>query len=227
LRVADLAQRAQLRTQLQRIRDEYLPQRLAALGLRDDGRYRGEEFIDQFLRDSEVFADCIAPRPPSVLRGKRLVFEGAQGLLLDQDNRADFPHVTRSHTGLRNVRSLAGELSIDALEVLYVSRSYLTRHGAGPLPGEAPLPDTIHDATNLAHPYQGVLRYAPLDPAALLARITADLAHGEPLALEPRLALTCLDQHPAPSLPAQLQKWLSYSAHGPTQRDVRTLTSVG
>ena len=59
-------------------------------------------------------------------------FEGAQGLCLDMDNKEAWPHVTHSKTGMHNVRQLwKGEF-----ETYYVSRTYFTRHGAGPLPGE-------------------------------------------------------------------------------------------
>ena len=62
-----------------------------------------------------------------------LVFEGAQGLALDMDT-GFFPHVTRSNCGLKNVRKLVPD---EVLNVYYVTRSYTTRHGAGPLPYEA------------------------------------------------------------------------------------------
>lgn len=119
-----------------------------------------------------------------------VVFEGAQGLLLDQDSCC-FPHVTRSKTGVTNVRILAKEAGIDELKVIYVTRSYLTRHGAGYLPGEDPN-FSFPDKTNVHREFQGSLRFAPLLLDALRHRIKEDAS----LAPEAEVALsvTCLDQ---------------------------------
>lgn len=63
-----------------------------------------------------------------------IVFEGAQGVLLDQDH-GFFPHVTRSTTTFANALDLIrghGE-SVAKIGVL---RAYTTRHGPGPFPTE-------------------------------------------------------------------------------------------
>jgi adenylosuccinate synthase len=125
-----------------------------------------------------------------------VIFEGAQGLLLDQD-RGFFPHVTRSNTGLRNVVALAEEAGIGALDVTYATRAYMTRHGAGPLPGE--LPDQpyagIRDETNRLHRWQGSLRFAVLDLDLLAGAVRADLADAPAgLRVSHRLTVSCLDQ---------------------------------
>jgi len=76
-------------------------------------------------------------------------------LALDMNSK-NFPHVTRSSTGLTNVLPIARVLSLD-LDIIYVTRSYLTKHGAGPLPGEYVPDPPIVDETNTNHPYQGPL----------------------------------------------------------------------
>lgn len=127
-----------------------------------------------------------------ILRGpgfSSVVFEGAQGLLLDQDRKFYFPHVTRSKTGLHNVKILAKEAGIDELRAVYVTRSYLTRHGAGPLPRED-VNLTYEDPTNKPAEFQGSLRFASLQPEYLFNDIWED-SHG---AAEVFLAVTCLDQ---------------------------------
>jgi adenylosuccinate synthase len=101
------------------------------------------------------------------------IFEGAQGLLLDEGNKQFFPHVTRSHTGMHNVKVLCEHAGIKDIETYYVSRTYLTRHGAGPLPGENPKM-VFADDTNLEHPYQGTIRFAPLDMDGLRNRCATD-----------------------------------------------------
>lgn len=129
-----------------------------------------------------------------------LIFEGAQGLMLDQDYGV-FPHVTRSHTGLRNAMAVLAGLKTkpNRFEVYYATRAYTTRHGAGPLPGETKLPYAVVDATNVPNPYQGTLRFAPLDFDILDAAITHDLRFAETAGftggtLSVRRIATCLDQ---------------------------------
>jgi adenylosuccinate synthase len=120
-----------------------------------------------------------------------LVFEGAQGLLLDE-HTGQFPYVTRSNTGLTNVVKLA---PVDeALNVWYVTRAYLTRHGAGPMVGEdSSVGDGVVDLTNKPNDWQGSLRFAPLDPYAVLANICRDVnACGRQVVVN--VVVTCCDQ---------------------------------
>lgn len=160
--------------------------------------------VEAFIKGCWAFAEHV--HPLGIGQCKDPVFEGAQGLLLDQDNKEFFPHVTRSSTGMKNVRTLCAQARISDIDAYYVSRAYLTRHGAGPLPGQD---DTLkyEDLTNVDHAYQGRLRFAPLDPS-LATRIRVDAA-SDPL----RLVLTHCDQR-KPTLAADM-----YS-HGPTRDDV-------
>lgn len=138
---------------------------------------------------------------PKSLVKDGVVFEGAQGLALDEF-MGTFPHVTRSMTGLPYAILAASELGIKTLQPTYVTRSYLTRHGAGPLQDEGvPFGGSPVDMTNVNNPWQGSLRYAPLNVMDLSDRIHDDFnrstfiaqAHGIEL-LRPTLAVTCLDQ---------------------------------
>lgn len=124
-----------------------------------------------------------------------VIFEGAQGLLLDEDHEW-FPHVTRSKPGLDNVLVLAERYGLTDLEVIYVSRCYATRHGAGPLPRETVLPpySNIADPSNPENEHQGVMRYGYLDLSLLERTIKNDLQKGNGQVKSARLALTCLDQ---------------------------------
>ena len=93
----------------------------------------------------------------------RVIFENGQGLLLDTDNAEYSPHVTASRTGLTNSCEFLNRYQYALDEVVYVTRSYVTRHGAGFLPGEcsrAELKICEEDQTNLDNPWQGSLRYA-------------------------------------------------------------------
>ncbi len=143
-------------------------------------RYRTGAPCDVAYQDKAIanFIDCCNDfaqivQPLGMAQCKDPVFEGAQGLLLDQNRKEFFPHVTHSNTGMKNVEVLCAQAGITQKEIYYVSRTYLTRHGAGPLPGEDPSM-SFEDETNKAHPFQGRLRFAPLDVGALLKRCEAD-----------------------------------------------------
>ena len=200
--LADLDDLAALRTRLRTIRNAWVPARLAALKIGEPpAAYRrllsDDDLLDAYLEAAAGFRDAVTLAGPQVLAGRDLLFEGAQGLALDQE-RGAFPYVTRSYTGLRNVLDVAAAIGLDRLDVTYVTRCYATRHGAGPLPNETPEPPVarFRDDTNVANGWQGSLRFAPLDLDALAGRIAADLgdAAGTGLHISPSLAVTCLDQ---------------------------------
>ena len=204
LTVADLADRSALAAKLDRIRRDHAPARLARLGFadafaRNADLFRLDAILEHYVEDARRFIDAIAVADArTATRGQHLLFEGAQGLLLDQD-RGFFPHVTRSNTGLRNVLELAKELELERLEVTYATRAYSTRHGAGPMPHELPekpYPGVV-DATNIPNAYQGTLRFGWLDLDTLRSAIAEDLADANRLpglTVDARLAITCLDQ---------------------------------
>lgn len=92
-----------------------------------------------------------------------IIFEGGQGLALDMDNMADFPHLTPSNTGCKKmIPFVIGILGEDTpVELYYVTRSYLTRHGNGPMPdGYLDHSMIEQDMTNHPNPWQGTLRLA-------------------------------------------------------------------
>ena len=94
-----------------------------------------------------------------------IIFEGGQGLALDMDSKVGFPHLTPSNTGCkRMIPWLINVLGNGVpVEMYYVTRSYLTRHGNGPLPNEYRYlnEDLIEpDMTNQPNPWQGTMRRA-------------------------------------------------------------------
>lgn len=143
------------------------------------------EMAKAFLKCCQGFAEYV--NPGGIGQCQNPVFEGAQGLLLDQNNTEYRPYLTHSNTGMENVRTLCSQAGITEQEIYYVSRTYLTRHGAGPLPGED-CSLLYEDDTNQPHKFQGTLRFAPLD-GDLRARCSAD-AKGQPY----KLVLTHCDQ---------------------------------
>ncbi len=96
-----------------------------------------------------VLDDCLAVR--SVLKplvtdvsaelyeldkqGRRILFEGAQGFLLDVDH-GTYPFVTSSNTHAANAAIGAGFDPLKLNEVIGVAKAYSTRVGEGPFPTE-------------------------------------------------------------------------------------------
>lgn len=107
-----------------------------------------------------------------------IIFEGGQGLMLDQANySSDNMHLTPSSPGIRNCISGINTIGITP-ELYYVSRSYLTRHGAGKIEmetGKEWINPEIEDKTNIANPWQGELRYGFLNTETLYERMQNDI----------------------------------------------------
>ncbi len=71
-------------------------------------------------------------------RGERLLFEGAQGTLLDVDH-GTYPYVTSSNCVAGNAAAGAG-IGPRAIDyVLGITKAYTTRVGSGPFPSELPI----------------------------------------------------------------------------------------
>lgn len=191
----------QLPEQLDEICDKYAMFRIGK-------RLDEPKWKETFIECCEHFAQCV--NPLGIAQCKDPVFEGAQGLLLDQGNKEFFPHVTHSHTGMRNVRILCAQAGIEDYELYYVSRTYLTRHGYGPLPGEDS-EMSFEDDTNRTTRYQGDLRFAPLNTDSLQKRCATDAREHDY-----KVVLTHCDQL-EPSIDADLY------AYGPIRNDLRTL----
>lgn len=147
-------------------------------------------YADEFLKSVKVLGDCVLKRFENV------VFEGAQGLLLDQNNEEFYPHVTTSNTGIKNVMDILQKYNFEGnANIFYMSRCYITKHGAGPMPNELlsePYSKVI-DATNIPNEFQGRLRYKYLDFDLLCSQINNDLKNLTVKA-DINLVLTCLDQ---------------------------------
>lgn len=103
----------------------------------------------------------------------RLIFEGAQGVLLDEW-RGFHPHTTWSTVEPRNARAMLAEIDAPAY-TLGVTRTYMTRHGAGPFPTED-LTMTIPEPHNTTGRYQGHFRRGHLDP--ILLRYAIEVSGG-------------------------------------------------
>jgi len=100
-----------------------------------DGQAIAEEVLsyrDTFL---ELETDVSLFLYEGLARGKKLLIEGAQGLMLDVDH-GTYPYVTSSNTSIGGAFAGLG-LGPKAIEiVLGVIKAYTTRVGNGPLPTE-------------------------------------------------------------------------------------------
>ena len=123
----------------------------------------------------------------TLLRRGPVVFEGAQGVLLDE--RFGFhPYTTWSTTTFANATTLLTEAGARARR-LGVTRAYQTRHGPGPFVTEDPTLERP-EPHNRHGPWQGAFRTGHLDAVAL--RYALEVCGGADA-----LAVTHLDA-PAP-----------------------------
>lgn len=168
---------------------EYFLARLAEKGIKKIlGQwyeiFYGRGTAEHFIRDMKMMPERIAAAEESISAGyDRLVFEGGQGLLLSEKMAAEYgsdSHTTPSFTGYENPVKFLRKINFTGdTEVCYVTRTYLTRHGAGPFPGECD-PEEIaiglYDLTNQTNLHQGKLRYGRHDMNSLNRRIAHDFS---------------------------------------------------
>jgi len=114
----------------------------------------------------------------------RVVFEGAQGVLIDEA-WGFHPHTTWSDCTPRNALALAGDREVVRLGV---TRAYGVRHGPGPFPTED---GEVHaEPHNADDGWQGRFRAGALD--GVLLRYAVGVCGGIDA-----LAVTCVDRAPA------------------------------
>jgi adenylosuccinate synthase len=179
------------------IRDDYVPTRLDTDKTNKDFKeiINSDGLLETFFDACRYMLENITITTPERFSLNTIVFEGAQGLLLDMDY-GYFPHVTRSNCGMKNISKILeripGEHDITAH---YLTRAYTTRHGAGPLAGEVDkLGHNIVDKTNITNEFQGSLRFAPLDTSLFNSITNKDFLNYAPRDAKTRTIITCMDQ---------------------------------
>ncbi len=105
-----------------------------------------EEPVDYArIRDQyEQYADCIRPMVADTARflneairgGQRILFEGAQGTMLDIDH-GTYPFVTSSSAAAGGACTGTGVAPTKIDGIVGVSKAYITRVGSGPFPSES------------------------------------------------------------------------------------------
>jgi adenylosuccinate synthase len=91
------------------------------------------------------------------------IFEGAQGVLLDE-YRGFHPHTTWNTVTPHHAWELVHAMGIERVALLGITRAYTTRHGEGPLPTfSVELTERLADVGNPWNRWQGKMRCGWLD----------------------------------------------------------------
>lgn len=190
---------------LKDIREGYFAPKIEALAIKKFPAelirvMKDDDIINKMIDDFRFFEKNTTLRSGSFLRHyNNLIFEGSQGLLLDQDHKW-FPYVTHSKTGVPNVINILKEADIDAdlhvdFEINYVTRTYMTRHGAGPFPSEDEKMNQyfdIADKTNVPNDFQGTIRFGYLHVPLLMRSIENDFEDCT-IPHKTKIHVTCMD----------------------------------
>ena len=172
------------------IRDIFLPQRIQSLGIQIPESWReviySNDLITHYISDLQYMISIIQLTDSTVIKSyDEILFENGQGLMLsDSFLPYDSKYLTPSHTGLLEVWNVIKDSGISpddlSFESIYITRSYMTRHGNGPMMDcipyssdmtKAPSFINIDNEINVPNKYQGTLRYAKIKPVELINRI--------------------------------------------------------
>lgn len=98
-----------------------------------------QQILDEHLGYADVLRNMVVDIPTTLQQykqqGKAILFEGAQGAMLDIDH-GTYPFVTSSNTTVGAVGTGSGFGVLDIDYVLGITKAYTTRVGAGPFPTE-------------------------------------------------------------------------------------------
>jgi adenylosuccinate synthase len=137
IRVGELLHPAHLRERLHTI----VPRKntiLPALGS-DSRRFDADALCDEYLAYAEQMRphiqDTVNLLHRAVKQGKRLLFEAAQGSLLDVDH-GTYPYVTSSNSSTTGIWSGSGVPAKNLTRLIGVIKAYTSRVGKGPFPTE-------------------------------------------------------------------------------------------
>ncbi len=136
LRMIDLLDESHFRARLQEIlaeKNAYLREMLGGEGLDYDSMVgdlvvAGKRLQPHIVDTSRYLCDALTA-------GSKVLFEGAQGVMLDVDH-GTYPFVTSSNTNAGAVTSGCGVPANKVGHVVGISKSYTTRVGSGPFPTE-------------------------------------------------------------------------------------------
>lgn len=152
--------------------------------------------IEPFLENAAFYTKLFFIEDYSYLkRGEQLIFEGAQGVLLDMDHSV-FPNVTYGYTTSRNAMEVLQKLGETGKpDMYYVTRCYQTRHGVGWMTKEKDVTlVNTQEEINKYNEWQEHFRVGELDYTLLNYSAKVDSLYSK--VNSPNLVVTCLDQRP-------------------------------
>jgi adenylosuccinate synthase len=172
LRMRDLRRPAALRRTLERLREHAAAEARPLEALDARAREEREALLSSDVIERWLEASAPLLRDPDRIVGPEhlerlraapgeLVFEGAQGVLLDEW-RGLHPHTTWSTCTADHALALLDGYD-GVLERVGVLRTYQTRHGAGPFPTECEALDALDEPHNADAGWQGRFRRGWLD----------------------------------------------------------------
>lgn len=104
-----------------------------------DKPFTFEEIYEQYCGYADILRNYVADTSLILYNdskaGKKLLFEGAQGTLLDVDH-GTYPFVTSSSTCAGGACTGTGVSPREIHEIIGISKAYVTRVGSGPFPTE-------------------------------------------------------------------------------------------
>lgn len=226
----------QLRKYLESVRKDYFTKRLSKEKINfGSPKYKElhdildnyEDLIEHYIYDFRKMVSTSYIEDAITLSSfEEVIFENAQGLMLDQ-KFGDYS--TPSNTGLQNPMEILSEIYrgvedlIDKVNIHYISRYYVTRHGADPN-FRADVLLSYEDTTNIPNKYQGKLRFGKLDRMALVARINDDVFTNLKPEFEEKTSIDLFITH-CDQLDYKMNKSIvgipvRYKSSGPTSKDV-------
>lgn len=171
--------------------------------------------IDQWCVDTYDYFQSmnIADAFDTLYWATDVVFEGSQGILLDQ-TYGIMPYCTPSNTTCRNIRELyTGNLSQRQVIPVLVTRPYITRHGAGPIPSSMEV-IAVDDPNNQYNDFQKTMRAVKFDQKLLEHSILIN-SLSYPSLGPTRVAVTHIDEYPEFRLDLDFTRYFNYETEEP------------
>jgi adenylosuccinate synthase len=136
IRLMDLLDEKTFSRKVQEVLEE---KNLILTQLLGDEPFTFQEIYDEYMVYAETLrkyaADTSLLLHQDIKAGKSILFEGAQGTLLDVDH-GTYPYVTSSSTCSGGACTGSGVSPREIHEVIGISKAYATRVGSGPFPTE-------------------------------------------------------------------------------------------
>lgn len=216
---------------LEFIRDDYFCRRINSKGINGytkwDSIIYSPNLIPNYIYDFNLLISNSIFTDDSILRVyDNIFFENGQGLLLDQNIEGYGKNTTPSNTGLQNpAQMIRDNLPNDIdVEVVYVSRTYITRHGVGRFDTECGAEEISSfmsvDKTNIWNEWQGNLRYGILDWNDLEARVLKDFTNYGDRDWKMSLFFTHYNENNGICLNSIMNNYSTYISDGKTRNDI-------